>query len=221
MTIYNQWFYSFNYPNSCKVNDDNPIILNKSFDKKLPDGWKIESLANNSLCSFIDVGVNKFITKNYLATANVNNCEIEDGDNITYENRESRANMQPSLNSVWFAKMKNSIKHIFISKNAKWMIDKYIFSTGFTGLQCTTQSFPYIASVIMQNYIEITKDTLSHGATQESVNNDDLDSIPIIIPSNDILEKYNKIVEPYFIKMIQIMQENQQLSKLRNELLPL
>lgn len=221
LSIYNQWFFRFNYPNSCKTNINNPIILNKDFEKVLPDGWKIETLANNSLCSFIDVGVDRFITKNYLATANVNNCEIDDGENITYENRESRANMQPSLNSVWFAKMKNSIKHIFISKNAKWMVDKYIFSTGFTGLQCTNQSFSYIASLIMQNYVEITKDTLSHGATQESVNNDDLDSIPVIIPSNDILEKYNKIVEPYFVKMNQIMYENQHLAKLRNELLPL
>ena len=43
----------------------------------------------------------------------------------------------------------------------------------------------------------------------------------MIIPSNEVLQKYSKIVGPYFIKMNQIMQENQQLSKLRNELLPL
>ena len=221
MSIYNQWFYRFDYPNSCKTNNNNPIVIDKDFEKTLPDGWKIETLASNSLCSFIDVGIDRFVTKNYLATANVNGCDITDGENITYENRESRANMQPSLNSVWLAKMKNSIKHIFISKDAKWMVDKYIFSTGFTGFQCTDESFPYIASLIMQNYIEITKDTLSHGATQESVNNDDLDSIPVIIPSNEVLQKYSKIVGPYFIKMNQIMQENQQLSKLRNELSPL
>ena len=221
LSIYNQWFYKFNYPNSCKTNNNNPININENFCKTLPDGWKIETLANNSLCSFINVGVDRFITKNYLATANVNGYEITDGDNINYENRESRANMQPSLNSVWLAKMKNSIKHIFISKDAKWMVDKYIFSTGFTGFQCTDESFPYIASLIMQDYIEITKDTLAHGATQESVNNDDLDLIPVIIPSNEVLQKYSKIAGPYFIKMNQIMRENQQLSKLRNELLPL
>ena len=45
------------------------------------------------------------------------------------------------------------------------------------------------------------------------VRNDDLDSIPVIIPSNEVLQKYSKIVGPYFIKMNQIMQENQQLSK--------
>ena len=27
------------------------------------------------------------------------------------------------------------------------MVDKYIFSTGFTGFQCTNESFPYIASL--------------------------------------------------------------------------
>ena len=218
---YSNWFYKFNYPNSIYKNCSNPIIINKDFEKILPDGWKIESIYKNTLFSFIDVGVNKFISKNYLATANVNGIEIEDGDNITYENRESRANMQPSLNSVWFAKMKNSIKHIFMPSNSSWMIDKYIYSTGFAGLQCSELTFPYVASIIMQPYFEKTKDKLAHGATQESVNNDDLNSIPIIVPTIDIIEKYKNVVGPLFNRMNQIFLENQKLSVLRNELLPL
>ena len=218
---YSNWFYKFNYPNSIVRNEDNPIIINKAFENKLPKGWKIESIYKNSLFSFIDVGINKFISKNYLATANVNGTKIEDGDNITYENRESRANMQPSLNSVWFAKMKNSIKHIFMPPNSGWMVNKYIYSTGFLGLQCSELTFPYVASIIMQPYFETTKDKLAHGATQESVNNDDLNSIPIIVPTMDILDKYKSVVGPLFEKMNQIMLENQGLSTLRNELLPL
>lgn len=222
--IFVKWFYQFQYPNSnSKQNKplEHPIIFNDDIKEKLPNGWKIESITHNSLCSFIDVGVPYFKSKNYLATANVDGINIIDGDNVTYENRESRANMQPRLNSVWFAKMKNSVKHINISNKGQWIVDKYILSTGFSGLQCTKESFPYIASIIMQPYFEITKDILSHGATQESVNNDDLDSIPIIIPTNDVLLEYNNAVAPLFERINDIFLENQELVKLRDELLPL
>ena len=129
--------------------------------------------------------------------------------------------MQPAINTVWFAKMKNSIKHLFVSKKGQWIVDKYILSTGFSGLKCDGISFSYIASVVMQPYFENTKDILSHGATQEGVNNEDLDSIPLLIPPRGILNGYNCIVKPYFEKMNDIMLENQRLVNMRNELLPL
>lgn len=220
--IFIKWFYQFQYPNSVQTKPlDSPIVFNDELKEKLPSGWKVESIAKNSLCSFINVGVPYFKSKNYLATANVDGTDIINGDNITFENRESRANMQPTLNSVWFAKMKNSIKHICISNSDKWMVNKYILSTGFSGLQCSETTFPYIASLIMQPYFEITKDVLSHGATQESVNNDDLESIPIIVPTSEVLEEYKKVVGPYFEKINDIFLENQKLANLRDELLPL
>lgn len=222
--IYSMWFNQFEFPNDINKpykTSGGRLIYNQILKQNIPERWNVASIANNPLCSFIDVGLNNFSIKNYLATANVNGTTIIDGDNITFENRESRANMQPALNTVWFAKMKNSIKHIFISSKASWMIDKYIFSTGFSGLHCDDQSFSFIASTIMQPYFEATKDVLSHGATQEGVNNDDLDSIPLLIPSKEVLDKYTRLVKCHFEKMNSLMLETQKLSNLRDELLPL
>lgn len=56
--------------------------------------------------------------KNYLATADINNEDITDGDLINYDGRESRANMQPVEDSIWFAKMKASIKHLTIPESS-------------------------------------------------------------------------------------------------------
>lgn len=39
---YSNWFYEFNYPGSNCKNNDNPIVINKMFEKNLPKGWKIE-----------------------------------------------------------------------------------------------------------------------------------------------------------------------------------
>lgn len=56
--------------------------------------------------------------------------------------------MQPTVNSVWFAKMKNSIKHLYLNEEMKTLIDNCILSTGFCGIQCSKESFEYVASFI-------------------------------------------------------------------------
>ncbi len=221
LTIFSRWFNQFDYLPSSGFSGRTHGVFNERLKREIPSGWEVHSIYSNPLCSFIDVGIPYFEIKNYLATANVVGTEITDGEDVTYENRESRANMCPTINSVWFAKMKNSIKHVFISTKGQWMVDKYILSTGFTGLQCSELSFPYVASVVMQPYFEATKDILSHGATQQSVNNDDLDSIPLLIPPADVLAAYKTAVGPMFEKMNEITQENQCLIQLRNDLLPL
>ena len=162
-----------------------------------------------------------FDSKNYLATANVNGTTITDGEWITFTNREGRANMQPSIYSVWFAKMKNSVKHIFIPCNGQWMVDKYIFSTGFSGMQCDKETFAFVSCIIQEPFFEKTKDVLSHGATQQSVNNDDLDSIKIAVPPKHILARFAEQINPTFEKMCCLIKENQELIAQRDYLLPL
>ena len=73
----------------------------------------------------------------------------------------------------------------------------------------------------MQPYFELAKDKMAHGATQQAINNDDLENIPLLVPSDEVLQKYNKIVLPFFKKMNEIQHENQKLKILRDNLLPL
>ena len=171
--------------------------------------------------SIIPTGIEHFNIKNYLPTANVEGTDFVEGNDITYKNRESRANMQPSLNSVWFAKMKNSIKHLYISETANFFVKKYILSTGFFGLQCSNISFAYVASYIDNILFENQKNLLAHGATQESVNENDLSLIKIYVPSTKELTRYNEIVSPMFKKLNEIQEENLKLTALRNEILPM
>ena len=174
-----------------------------------------------SLCQTIKPGVELFDEKNYLATANVNGDVIVDGNQVTYENRESRANMEPTIYSVWFAKMKNSIKHISIPDSAEWFVKKYILSTGFLGLQCDEFTFPYIHSFINSEYFELHKDILAHGATQESVNEDDLKNIKTVVPPRDILVRYAELINDIINRKMQIIKENQELTALKEYILPL
>ncbi|MGI6759015.1 MAG: restriction endonuclease subunit S [Bacilli bacterium] len=223
-TLYDYWFLQFEFPNKegkLYRTSGGKMVWNEELKREIPEGWKVDNLMESSLCGDIKAGVDYFETKKYLPTANINGEEITDGEYISFDNRESRANMQPVKNSVWFAKMKNSIKHLTIPENSDWFINKYILSTGFQGLKCSEDSLAYIHCIINSNWFEVFKDMLSHGATQESVNNEDLKNIKFAVPSVDVLKRFSAIVFPILEKKFSIIKENQELTALRDFLLPL
>ena len=222
--LYDYWFTQFDFPDSNGKpykSSGGTMISSDKVSNKVPAGWKVETLFKNSLSDILKPGVDYFTSKTYLATADVNGTDISSGSMIDYETRENRANMQPTLNSVWFAKMKNSIKHLYLNKGMQQLVDECILSTGFCGLQCTEESFEYISSFIEHSYFEIQKDTLAHGATQEAVNNDDLSNVAIVIPSSEVLHLFHERTSGIYSQISKNVCENQELTRLRDWLLPM
>lgn len=222
--LYDYWFVQFDFPDENGKpykSSGGKMVWNDELKREIPEGWEVGNIIDNVLTSVIKNGVDLFESKNYLPTANVVGETITDGDWVTYENRESRANMQPTKYSVWFAKMKNSVKHISIPDDSEWFIEKYILSTGLEGIQCDEQSFGYIHCIVNSDYFERYKDTVAHGATQESVNDDDLRNIKFVIPSRNTLNQFSKVINPILEAKFKSIYENQQLASLRDFLLPM
>lgn len=222
--FYDYWFSQFDFPNtegSPYKSSGGEMEYSDRLKRYIPIGWTVESVIDNSISTPIKPGVEVFDKKTYLATADVNGTTISSGSIIDFENREGRANMQPTVSSVWFAKMKNSIKHLYLNKQMQPIIDSTILSTGFCGLQCSEQSFEYMAAFIEHSYFESVKDVLAHGATQESVNNDDLLGLVMVVPKNEILDLFHRRTAPMYAQISKNLCESQQLTKLRDWLLPM
>ena len=222
--MYDYWFNQFDFPNE----DGKPyrasggkMRYSHRLKRDIPEGWTEESVISNSISAPIKPGVEPFSTKIYLATADVSGTRLSAGSLIDYETREGRANMQPTVSSVWFAKMKNSIKHLFLNREMNQLIDSTILSTGFCGLQCTDKSFEYIAAFIEHSYFEDIKNILAHGATQESVNNDDLLGLAMLVPTSEVLEMFHAKAKPLYAQISQNICENQKLTEIRDWLLPM
>lgn len=223
-TIYNYWFLQFEFPNDegkPYKSSGGKMVWNDELNGEIPVDWGVFNFTNTKLCKLIQPGVEMFTFKNYLATSNVNYENITDGTWIQYNNRETRANMQPIEKSVWFAKMKNSIKHISIPSNSDWFTEKYILSTGFVGLRCSEVSFAYIHSIVNSYNFEKRKDILAHGATQEAVNNEDLKNMKYVLPKTDILSLYALKIDAVLKLKFNMIRENQVLSSLLDFLRPI
>lgn len=224
--LYNYWFVQFDFPDGNGrpyKSSGGKMVYNKVLKREMPEGWEIKNLAENSLTTILKPGIDKFENeKVYLPTAAIDGDRIIDRNNlITYENREGRANMQPISNSVWFAKMKKTKKILYFGEYSKNNLDNLIISTGMLGLECKNNSLEYIWNFINDSNFEAQKDKLSHGATQEGVNNDDLFYLPILIPSSEILDKFSKRVKSLYQQKYTNEQENKRLAELRDFLLPM
>lgn len=222
--MYDYWFTQFDFPDESGKpykSSGGLMVHSEKAPYAIPAGWRIENIYHNSLTSVIKPGVRPFGSKTYLATAEVNGTTISTGTTVEYATRESRANMQPTENSVWFAKMKNSVKHLYLNGQMRQLIENSILSTGFCGLQCAEIGFEYIASFIEHSYFETIKDTLAHGATQEAVNNDDLAGIALVVPSERILAEYHELTKGIYSQISHNICENQELIRLRDWLLPM
>ena len=58
------------------------------------------------------------------------------------------------------------------------------------------------------------------GSAQPNISASDIMSIPCVIPSQDAINDFNDMSQPLFDLIISNQRENQQLSELRNALLP-
>ncbi|WP_282122162.1 restriction endonuclease subunit S [Algibacter mikhailovii] len=156
-------------------------------------------LGNSKIINIISSGIDNFEnTKEYISTKCVENYKIiQIEELIEYDDRPSRANMQPVPSSVWFAKMKDTMKVI---KPTQREIEKNIFSTGFCGLKVNTDkvNIDYVFHYLLSDQFNAIKDSRAIGTTQLAVNNQIISTIPIPLPNlnlqNEVSIKLNRIL---------------------------
>lgn len=91
---------------------------------------------------------------------------------------------------------------------------------GLSAINSKKGSVTYIYYVI--HYLKVRFDSLNTaGTTFGSITKDELFSLPVVIPSEKILERFEAICKPIFNKQMEIGFELESLTRQRDELLPL
>ena len=225
-TLYNYWFVQFEFPNEegkPYQSSGGKMIWNEELKREIPEGWEVDSFCENKHNSFSKEKVKDFTgVKKYIATGDVIGTTISSIlEEISFKNRPSRANAQPMKNTVWFAKMTDSKKTLLLTENDTDLVEETIFSTGFCGISSSPEFLLYTWSFVNNNWFESKKDFLAHGATQQAVNEDDLRKIKMVIPSDVVVESFYKIISPTYLEISNNRKQNQELTQLRDYLLPL
>lgn len=212
--LFKEWFIKFNYPTSNKKKKNSELGL-------IPDDWKVGYFGDNILSKIIKSGVTKFNDeKKYVATADVSNSSINSFTMVKYEDKPSRANMTPIANSIWFAKMEGSKKNILVTNYTRELLNNYIFSTGFMGIECINNSINYLWELINSDSFVLEKDALSTGTLMAGISNSTITNYKYLIPTDEVLNKFNKIINVINNKIYNNQIQNKRLKQLRDTLLP-
>lgn len=151
--LYEQYFVRFDFldeNNKPYQTSGGKMKFSKELNRLIPNDFEVKTLGDNPLCNTIKTGVTPFKQKVYYETKHIQETlSLNQGLKVSYNKRPNRANMQPTIHSVWFAKMKNTKKHLFLNQHMQSWIKESILSTGFCGLQCQKHTFEYIASTIL------------------------------------------------------------------------
>ncbi|EMK4683111.1 TPA: restriction endonuclease subunit S [Listeria monocytogenes] len=220
--IFKQWFVDFEFPNEdgepYKSSGGEMIASELGM---IPKGWEVGNLAESKLTNLVKTGIAEFSgEKIYLATADVDKSNIlSNTTKVTYNERPSRANMQPKENTVWFAKMKDSRKLIRVSRGSKDLIENYIFSTGFAGIN-VKEGLNYIWSFICSNDFDIRKNNLCHGTTMQAINNSNISNIPLLLPKEEMIQIFEGVTNYLYESEYLRKKENEKLAEIRDSLLP-
>ena len=130
-------------------------------------------------------------TRKYLSTSSIGENGIEQVESIiTYTDRPSRASMLPIKGSIWFAKMKNSVK---VYQSTDDDENLYILSTGFYGLLCdeTKVNSRWIIELFKSDYFNAQKDKFSEGSSMSGIKDSQLADITLKVFADKKQEKYH------------------------------
>jgi type I restriction enzyme, S subunit len=215
--IYHEWFVNFRFPGHEKVK------MVDSAHGKIPEGWDLKSAIENPYWSLINKNIKPYKgTKRYFATADINGIEITgNGIEYTYKEKPSRAQKEPLLNSVWFARMQETYKIVSVSRtNCSWAQNSML-SSGFAGFKANDEdAFVFLFLTVNSEHFHKQKDRFCTGATQRSLNNEGLSRILTLCPPEDIIKRFASLVTS-MTEMILVLQNYiQNLRQTRDLLLP-
>ena len=224
-TLYDYWFVQFDFPDQ----NGNPyrssggkMIYNPELKREIPEGWGVETLGDFE---------SKIITGKTPSRANSDNfggeipfITIGDirGNTFIYSTSESLTDLGASVQqNKYLPEGSLCVSCIAtvgeIGFTTEWshtnqQINSIVFEDE------TNRYYLYFA---LKNYFENANASAKTGNTFANMNKEDFSGIRIILPNKEIKNNFHEISEPYFAQIKCLQGQNQELTQLRDWLLPM
>ena len=213
-TLYDYWFVQFDFPNANGngkpyKSSGGKMVYSEELKREIPEGWEVKELGEV--------------------------IEIHDSKRIPLarQERESRIGIYPYYGATSIMGYVDDYifegEYILLAEDGSVMDDK-----GFPIIQHVkgkiwVNNHAHVLTPKDENYFEylfyslkmISVVKIMTGSIQKKINQENLQSVPILLPSNVFLKKFANVVDPIRNKLISNITETQKLTQLRDWLLPM
>lgn len=204
-TIYNYWFTQYEFPNE----DGKPykssrgkVVWNKEIKKEIPEGWKVTTIG-------------KIIIERQKSSIKVGQAKNKLGKYPFFTSGSEIYEINEFLTDG---------RNCFLSTGGKGYVQYYVGKSSYStdtwvisGIN-DLEDYLYLFIKSIENMLD---NKYFAGTGLQHLQKDLFKDTQIVIPSDEILKKFNKISNTIFNKISRIYRENQELQKLRDYLLPL
>ena len=220
-TLYDYWFVQFDFPDANGKpykTSDGKMVWNEVLKRDIPEVWEVKKLGK--------------VLKTHLGGTPSTKVEKYWKGNIPWMDSGEVANF-PLINTyqkISQEAIDNSSTKLLKEGSVLLSITRHL-RVNILGIDaCINQSIAGIEEndIFKKSYIyfSVLNDidrlmNLRTGAQQPHINKKIVDDSPFILPKESVLEKYYHIAAPIFDKIISCAKQNQELTSLRDWLLPM
>jgi type I restriction enzyme S subunit len=246
-TIYDYWFVQFDFPHEFKTvkTDKNgrrtelvevkpykssggTMVWNEKLKREIPEGWEdlllgdvVESTGTglNPRDNFIlGTGNNYYVTIKNIEQGRVildNKCDRINDEALEIINKRSDLR----VGDILFTSIEPvGITYLILEKPNNWNINESVFTIR-PNYDKVTSDFLYM--FLSGDYIKSYTKNVAAGSIHKGVRHSILKDCKFILPTKIIINRFTEIIHPILNKIDLIEKENQQLSSLRDWLLPM
>ncbi|MDC3176992.1 restriction endonuclease subunit S [Pelagibacteraceae bacterium] len=227
--IYKFWFLQFNFPNTegkPYMINNGKMYFNDKLKNELPVGWDYGKIKDYSKLnggyafkssSWIEDGLKVIRIKNINDdyTVSTHNCS-----SVSKKEFSNLREFEVKYGDVVIALTGATVgKYGIIPKDQdKILINQRV---GFFDLgKKPMDKLPFLINSLNQKYFRKTIYNISNGSDQDNISTDEIEEIPLILPTIEIIDQYNELCKPYFKTIINNQSINQQLINYFNWVAP-
>ena len=223
-TLYDYWFVQFDFPDQNGKpykSSDGKMVYHPELKREIPEGWEVEKIEN--IAQTGSGGTPKSTNVSYYSNGEIpwiNSGELEQtvitstSNFITEEGlNNSSAKLFPSGTILVAMYGATAGKVSFLTFEAS--TNQAICAIMLTDIRMRY----YLKNVIEDLYQYLVK--LSTGSARDNLSQDMIKNIKVVIPSNDILDRFYDFSNNIIKEITKKQQENEQLTQLREWLLPM
>ncbi|MCA6493108.1 MAG: restriction endonuclease subunit S [Chitinophagaceae bacterium] len=210
--IFKEWFVDFNFPNTTGKFQETEI-------GKIPVGWKVGKLGD--VCEVNKNTLNKKTDLldwiDYIEISEVSKGLIGKVTRYNLGEEPSRAKRKLKHGDTVLSTVRPDRGSYFLAIEPK---KTDIASTGFAVFSPLKVPYSYLHLFLTDEVSFKYYGQVANGGAYPAINPNTIMEMNLIIPGNETLSDFHKIVEPFFIQIQQNIEENQSLMNLRDTLLP-
>lgn len=229
-TIYDYWFIQYEFPNregKPYRSSGGKMVYNEELKKEIPEGWTVNKAGK--VISVVrgisykpkdEIKESNKDTIPLLKSNNIQNGSINFEQPVYLDKKMANEEQWLTKGSVFITMSSGSKAHM--GKTAiVYETLPYVYGAFCAKINIKPSHCGFISTYFRSSHFRTYIENVTLGTSINNISNDQLTNIKLAFPEERVLEKFEKIIKPIFEKQGKIIFENQELTKLRDELLPL